>query len=192
MIDWDAVERAGIAAAMEAIDRGAAQTMARAKELAPYRRVSEEESPRTRLKTMSEIEIDRPVRERLALAPDIRGTSRIVSTLRPPRAPGQTLTRRGRYEVKTMRAQGRHLRDLIYMEPAKRNGSVVVARIVSPAPHSKYQEYGTSSTPAHPYMRPAAHEGREALRADVASSVAAAIRPRMSGRIEATITMKAR
>jgi len=181
MIDWDAVERAGIAAAMEAIDRGAAQTMARAKELAPYRRVSEEE-----------IEIDRPVRERLALAPDIRGTSRIVSTLRPPRAPGQTLTRRGRYEVKTMRAQGRHLRDLIYMEPAKRNGSVVVARIVSPAPHSKYQEYGTSSTPAHPYMRPAAHEGREALRADVASSVAAAIRPRMSGRIEATITMKAR
>lgn len=189
MIDWEGIEAAGIAAAMGAMDRGAQRVAVRAKQLAPYRRVSEG-GLRTRLKTRQEILVDQPERARLSLAPDVRGASRIVTSRQPPQT--AAISRRGRYELRTGRAEGQHLRDQIHAEPARREGSIITSRVVSPARHSKFQEYGTRDTPAHPYMRPAAHEEREALRADVASSVAAAIQSRMSGRIEATIKMKAR
>ena len=191
MIDWGAVEQAGIAAATEAMERGALRVMARAKELAPYRRVSAEQSAgvRSRIKRASEIEADRGLRERIGLGPESR-TARIV-TRRPPQLPGarDVFTRRGRYEIKT-RLIEQHLRDRIYAERATLDDRIIRARIISPAPYSKFLEFGTGHTPAHPFMRPAAHETRDPLKADVARSVSGAVRSRMSGRIEVTIPLK--
>jgi HK97 gp10 family phage protein len=193
-VNWESAESFAIAAAMEAMNRGAVMVAARARELAPYRRVSEqqEEHVETRFKSAREIEEQRPIRERLGLSPDAPG-SRIVR-IRPPQlpSPSDTITRRGKYEIKVQRAEGGHLRDRIYASPATIEGRTITARVISPARYSKYLEYGTRHTAAHPFLRPAAHESREALKADVARSVASVFRSRVSGRIEATVKMELR
>jgi HK97 gp10 family phage protein len=193
-INWEAVESAGLLAAQEALGRGAVTIAARARELAPYRRVSEQQqaSVVTRNKTAREVEEQRGIRERLGLGPETRA-SRIV-IVRPPQIapPSDTVTRRGKYEIKTQRAESGHLRDRIYASPATIEGRTITARVISPASYSKFLEFGTRNTPAHPFLRPAAHEGREALKADVAASVGSAIRSRLSGRIEAEIRMVVR
>lgn len=90
------------------------------------------------------------------------------------------LTARGRYEVKTGRANitlgagksyvGGRLRSEIYATPAA--GSVrITAKVVSPTPYAKYVEFGTRHNRAQPYLRPAVAAQRDAFRARVAGAL---------------------
>ena len=80
---------------------------------------------------------------------------------------GQTggLTRRGRYELNSLRSMaggmlGGTLRDEISVVPAT-VGVRSMSQVVSPTPYAKFQEFGTRHNPAHPYMRPAADESSQ-------------------------------
>lgn len=159
------------------------------------------EAVETRLKSISEIEGDREIRKRLNLGPEstwinppstvTRAAPRLMH-LRPV-APGwsfgspenrlrreaamQRLDRRGRWELKSGRAihkemLGGRLRDEIHAVPAVVDGAMISARVVSPTPYAKYQEFGTRHNPAHPYLRPAAHESEAEILMDVRRSVA--------------------
>lgn len=107
------------------------------------------------------------------------------------------LDRRGRYELKTGRAihndqLGGHLRDEIHSTAPEIHGRVIRVKVVSPAPYSKYQEFGTGHNPAHPFMRPAAHENKDSLRGDVAREIISEVRPFFVGRAEVTIHTRLR
>jgi HK97 gp10 family phage protein len=75
------------------------------------------------------------------------------------------LSKRGRYELRSGRAAhkgylGGRLRDEMYVEAARAEGSKISASVVSPTPYAKYQEFGTRHHAAHPFLRPALMESR--------------------------------
>jgi hypothetical protein len=55
---------------------------------------------------------------------------------------------------------GGRLRDEIYTDEIRRDGSSIYGEVVSPTEYSAYQEWGTSHNVAHPYMRPALYNMR--------------------------------
>lgn len=107
------------------------------------------------------------------------------------------LDRRGRYELKTGRAVhgdqlGGHLRDQIHSTAPEIDGRIIRVKVVSPAPYSKFQEFGTAHNPAHPYLRPAAHENKDSIRGDVAREIIAEVRPLFVGRADVIISTRLR
>lgn len=94
---------------------------------------------------------------------------------------------RGRSEVKTGRADykgrvGGRLRGEIRMVPATRMAPQ--ARVISPTPYARYQEFGTRRHAAQPFLRPALRESRS----EIVSAMRAAVRGAISGeRVEVTI-----
>jgi len=62
------------------------------------------------------------------------------------------------------------LRAEVHAEPAA-GGPVFVARVVSPTPYAKYQEFGTRHNRAQPYLRPALAAQRSAYRARLAKAI---------------------
>lgn len=83
------------------------------------------------------------------------------------------LTSRGRYELKTGRANiisggkaylGGRLRSEITSSATEGGGLVFSARVISPTPYAKYVEYGTRRSRAQPYLRPALAGQQGALR----------------------------
>ena len=113
-----------------------------------------------------------------------RDRAAVVNELGEPELPGSlmrassqaNLSRRGRYEVRTMRAfhegdVGGRLRDEIYATDAMVEGNRVSVRVISPTPYAKYQEFGTRHNAAHPFLRPALEESR----ANVVGQISAAI-----------------
>jgi HK97 gp10 family phage protein len=86
------------------------------------------------------------------------------------------LSRRGRFELASGRAAhkgylGGRLRDELFTEPARVEGSLAIAEVISPTPYAKYQEFGTRHNPAHPFLRPALAEGRGAFRRNIARAI---------------------
>ena len=88
-------------------------------------------------------------------------------------------TRRGRYELKTGRANifvngqafvGGRLRREITAGAAE-GGPVYVAQVRSPTPYAKYVEFGTRHNRAQPYLRPAIAAQREAYRSRLKRAV---------------------
>lgn len=132
-IQWTEIERVGFEAAAGGVQRGLGRIEARAKELAPVRKVfGQRQRPySTRLKSIAEIESDRGIRKQLGLGPEqtyINPPSIVVKrapqnltrrTLGPTtdKYTGKPITptlrssvaqnrldRRGRYELKTLRS----------------------------------------------------------------------------------------
>jgi len=62
------------------------------------------------------------------------------------------------------------LRAEVHAEPAA-GGPTLIARVVSPTPYAKYQEFGTRHNRAQPYLRPALAAARSAFRARLAKAV---------------------
>lgn len=206
-IDWKAIEAAGVQAAMAAMNRGGERIADKAKQLAPVRKVfvGQNDNYKTRLKSINEIRADKEIRKTLNLgaenayinppsivtkrAPQKLGVQRQLAEpgkLRLQSAQAR-LDRRGRFELKSMRSAhagslGGRLRDEIHAEAATLNGKLIVLKVVSPTPYAKYQEFGTRHNPAHPYLRPAGHQSRDAIRSDVGRSVATAVKPLFTGR----------
>lgn len=205
MFDWAGFERAGIEAALGAVDRGVDLITARAKEKAPVRRVfkGQDEAVRYKVKSIREIEADRGIRRRLGLGPE--GTHLFPPSKVVRRAPQllhlrtlpvnvSSLSRRGRYELASGRSihegkLGGRLRSEIHGEKAKIEGNRIRGRVVSPTPYAKYMEFGTRHNAAHSYLRPAAHESVGEIQTDIARSVAHAARAAARGR-RTTITAK--
>jgi HK97 gp10 family phage protein len=225
VIDWAGMEAAMLSATAGAMDRGLTRITGRAKELAPVRKVFRGANRHyaTRLKSIDEIENDRDIRRRLGLGPETahinppsivtkrapqslsqrtvdrvdRFTGRRTEPRLQLRAAQARLDRRGRYELRSLRALhgdqlGGRLRDEIYSTGAAVEGRIVRGSVVSPTEYSIYQEFGTAHNPAHPYMRPADYEGRQPLKADIAKSVAAAVSPFFRGTISVTIKTRVR
>lgn len=210
-VNWAAIEEAGVRAAMAAMTAGANKVSARAKELAPVRKVFEgqDDNYKIRLKKISEIKADAPARARLGLGaenPYVYPPT-IVSKRAPQHLQGrgivrlqkapEPLDRRGRYELKTQRAAhkgdlGGRLRDEIYATEASLDGKIIRCQVVSPTEYAKYQELGSRHNPAHPYLRPAGHEMKSAIRSDVARSVSAAAKPLFRGYYVVTARFKSR
>lgn len=215
MIDWRAVEQAGIAAAAAAMTEGAQMIAGRAKEKAPVRKVfrGQEEAVRYGVKSIAEITGDRDLRRAAGLGPEnehilppsvaskdaprqmawrrVTSPGHLASTVAQSR-----LSRRGRYEVRSGRSAhggelGGRLRDEIYAEQAQIEGRHIRARVVSPTPYAIHQEIGNRHNAAHPYLRPAGHEGLDELRSGIARSVAGATRAALRGRYKVKITLKA-
>lgn len=88
---------------------------------------------------------------------------------------------RGKYEVSSTRADykggvGGRLRGEIYVERAVRDGSSYMARVVSPTPYAKYQEFGTRHNAAQPFLRPALRENKSLLVSNMKNEIRNAIR----------------
>ena len=127
------------------------------------------------------------VDEMRAINPRRRGLNRLIH----PEA-AQALSRRGRYEVRSRRADfnrmvGGRLRGEITAIPAALRGNRIEARVISPTPYAKFQEFGTRHHPAHPFLRPALRESRSQVLSDLKSSIRGAIR--QSGKIEVRVEM---
>lgn len=201
--DWRAFEQAGIEGAISAINRGVDLIAARAKDKAPVRRVfaGQDESVHYKLKSISEIVGDRAIRARLGLGPEsthlfppLKVTRRAPQLLHLRTLPVDTdqLSRRGRYENRSGRAFDRNqlggrLRREIEAIHASLDGRVIRARVISPTPYAKYQEFGTRHNAAHPYMRPAGHESVAEIKTDVVVSVARAAKGAARGRKETVV-----
>lgn len=212
MIDLTSLEEASDEALLAIAQRWGNAATALAKRRAPVRKVFEGQGAgeRIRLKSIEEIETDRTLRRRLGLGPEYgplnpqRVSPATTLTHFAPQELGQRkiagpgrlklasaqdrLDRRGRYDLKTMRAShkgelGGRLREEIFSTRARIYGQKVRVRVVSPTPYAKYQELGTRHNPAHPYLRPAAHETVEGVRNDLKRTMPGVIR----GRVRATI-----
>jgi HK97 gp10 family phage protein len=86
-------------------------------------------------------------------------------------------------DLVAVRAQGHapvntgRLRDEITAVPAESSeGSHFEAHVISPAPYSVFQEYGTGHNKPHPFLRPALHESHQEVTNLVRSGVRRAIR----------------
>lgn len=95
------------------------------------------------------------------------------------------LTRQGAYEVRSKRADfstwghthvGGRLRGEIQTIAPQRSGSMAEAWVISPTPYARFQEFGTRHNRAHPYLRPAAEESRDAVVQAIAAAVKEASR----------------
>lgn len=92
------------------------------------------------------------------------------------------LSRRGRYEVRSGRANshgyvgGRLRREIHATPPIQEGRSKWVARVDSPTPYAKFQEFGTRHNPAHPFLRPALEERRDAILRNVRNAAMTAAR----------------
>lgn len=115
-------------------------------------------------------------------------------------AASNLLTGRGRYEVSSGRAffrtgpnsgtVGGRLRGEIYTEPAS-TGGVAVARVISPTPYAKYQEFGTRRHPAQPFLRPALAESQNAISARMREALAEGVKSPLPSSGHIVVTVKA-
>lgn len=109
------------------------------------------------------------------------------------------LSRRGRAELKSGRAAhkgylGGRLRDEMFTERARVEGSRIIASVVSPTPYAKYQEFGTRHHAAHPFLRPALLESRGEIASIISRATGDAARrgiPSSGAPIIVRITLKA-
>lgn len=172
-----------IEAGINATAREAAE-VARAK--APVRKVFKGSVGRASLQNRAEAQADATHRRTLGLgAGPVRvqrtSAARIHSVMRARElaGPGKLalntpLTARGRFELKTGRANfrspngrttlGGRLRGEIHADPAEGGGPVWVAKVVSPTRYAKYVEFGTRRSRSQPYLRPALTQVRESFR----------------------------
>lgn len=106
---------------------------------------------------------------------------RELSTSGQLRAGAPETTSRGRYELRTGRANftgpggttvGGRLRGEIHVVPAEGRGPRWTAKVVSPTKYAKYVEFGTRHSRAQPFMRPALSQVREGFRGRMRSAVA--------------------
>jgi len=114
-----------------------------------------------------------PVRVQRTAASKVHSTMALRELSRGNLVINTPLTARGRYELKTGRANfrsprgrttlGGRLRGEIHAVPA-RGGPTWVAKVVSPTPYAKYVEFGTRHARSQPYMRPALAQVRESFR----------------------------
>lgn len=107
------------------------------------------------------------------------------------------LSARGAYEVRTRRAVGMFgghrtiggtLRASISAEVVTRQGGKSVVWVIASAPYAKYMEFGTVHAAAHPFLRPAVEESRDAVARAVGDAVAAASRTSL-GRYEIEVVV---
>jgi len=120
----------------------------------------------------------RTQRTRAAKVHSIMSLRRLKAGRLPSSAP--KLTSRGRYELRTGRANfrssrgttlGGRLRGEIHVQPAEGGGTRWVTAVVSPTRYAKYVEFGTRHNRAQPYLRPALNEVRESFRDRMAAAV---------------------
>lgn len=210
MLDWAALQAAGIRGAMAGLNEGAKLVATRAKDKAPVRRIfaAQDLQVGTRLKTEDEIHSDVALRQRLGLRaestylyPPSIVTERAQQYL-THRTIGSidtaALSRRGQYEVKVQRAAhknqiGGRLRDEITVTEVVVDGNHIHVDVISPTSYAVEQEMGNRHNPAHPYMRPALYESRDELRSIVAAAVVASAREglRAGRRTKVTLKLKA-
>lgn len=167
------------------LNASANEAAAIAKERAPVRKVFKGGVGRASLQNRAEVRAESHLRQQLRLAPGPVRTQRTPANrvhsnmaLRQLARPGRLriatpLTSRGRYELRTGRANfrgpggatlGGRLRGEIHVQPAEGGGTRWVAKVVSPTPYAKYVEFGTRHNRAQPYLRPALNQVRESFR----------------------------
>lgn len=91
------------------------------------------------------------------------------------------LHRAGRFEVASGRADykggvGGRLRGEIAAVRASMDDGVYMARVVSPTPYAKYQEFGTRHNAAQPFLRPALREIQPKMKSEMKQAIRNAIR----------------
>ena len=206
MIDFEAIANAIIDAATQALGEGAQTVEARAKQLAPVRNIFGAEyqfRTKTPEEFSRDLQfIDTKTIESMAEG-GIGHFGTTVTGKRPPRQWHERrlsaalehlaeyeqdegpLTRQGAYEVRSKRAGfstwghthiGGRLRGEITSMSPRRSGSMAEAWVISPTPYAKYQEFGTRHNRAHPFLRPAAEESRDAVVQAIAAAVKEASR----------------
>lgn len=223
MINWEEWELVVREAAMQALSQGGLLVANLAREKAPIRKIFAGGRRTFRQKSMKEAEHDRkmllglgpefaaPPRSTLRHARSrfmrvvTKGDTQNTPFSAPKRklaGPGhlqmagieERLSRRGRSELKTMRASyggflGGRLRAEIHAVPAVVEGSHIRVSVISPTPYAKYQEFGTRHNPAHPFLRPAAEESRAQVVATVAEAIARAAAGGLGSLETGTITV---
>ncbi len=60
-----------------------------------------------------------------------------------------------------------NLRRSIHIEPQEEAGERVVVKVGTDVEYAKYQEFGTSTIPPHPYLRPALDENRDKVKSEI-------------------------
>lgn len=179
----DAIEAAVLGAAPAFVTLGARTLAEIARSKAPVRRIFEGD---TRIITSRSVGDTQTLADRVVVGhtvryPHLLSQRRIVDE---GEVIGQDLlSRRGRYEVASGRADyrprgrarqvGGRLKGEIRALPARVDGRHVIAEVVSPTPYAKHQEFGNRHNPAHPYMRPAASEGRALVTSQIAEGLVA-------------------
>jgi hypothetical protein len=185
----DEIEAAVIEAAPGLIGQAARAVAIVARSKAPVRRLFTGD---TRIIQTKSIEDTQTLSNRVVVGHTVRYphqlSQRRLVTLGPPgEVVGQDdLDRRGRYEVRSGRANyrargragavGGRLKGEIRATPGHVEGRRAVASVISPTPYAKHQEFGNRHNPAHPYMRPAADESRPVVASEIRAGVLAAAR----------------
>lgn len=201
MIDFDAIGQAIFDAAVGALGQGAEVVGTRAKQLAPVRNIfgaGYDFRTKTPEEFSRDLQfIDTKTIESMAEG-GIGHFGTTVTGKRPPRQWHERrlsaalehlaeyeqdegpLTRQGAYEVRSKRAGfstwghthiGGRLRGEITAMPVSITGNMAEAWVISPTPYAKYQEFGTRHNRAHPFLRPAAEESRDAVVQAIAAAV---------------------
>jgi hypothetical protein len=180
----DAIEAAVLGAAPGLLTLGARTIAEIARTKAPVRRIFEGDTRIIATRSVGDTQTlsNRVVVGHTVRYPHLLSQRRIVDE---GEVIGQDyLSRRGRYEVRSGRANyrprgratqvGGRLKGEIRGEPATIEGRVVSSRVVSPTPYAKHQEFGNRHNPAHPYMRPAAAEGRPVVTSQITEGLLSA------------------
>jgi HK97 gp10 family phage protein len=201
----DDIEAAVFRAAPGLLTQAARYVAAVAQSKAPVRKIFGGD---TRIIRTKSIEDAQTISNRVVVGHTIRyphqiSQRRLVEQGPPGEVVGQDLLdRRGRYEVASGRADyrargrarqvGGRLKGEIRATPARVEGRLVVAEVISPTPYAKFQEFGTRHNPAHPFLRPAAAESRPVVASEVRAGLLEAARgaTRGSGGRVAAIKVK--
>jgi len=60
-----------------------------------------------------------------------------------------------------------NLRRSIHIEPDDSSGERVVVKVGTDVEYARYQEFGTSTIPPHPYLRPALDQNKDKVKAEI-------------------------
>lgn len=191
----DDIERAVLGAAPGLMTQGARYVAGVAAAKAPVRKVFAVAD--TRIIQTKSIRDTQTISSRVVVGhtvryPNLLAQRRLTVKGPPGEIVGQDLLNaRGRYEVASGRANyrprgratqvGGRLKGEIRALPARVEGRMVVAEVISPTPYAKQQEFGNRHNPAHPYMRPAAAESRRVVASEVQAGILAAARGAAQG-----------
>lgn len=180
----DDIEAAVLGAAPRLVTGAARMIAELARAKAPVRHIFAGDTRIIRLRSVTDRQTisDRVVVGHTVRYPHQLGQRRLVG---PAEVLGQqALDRRGRYEVRSGRANyrprgrarqvGGRLKGEIHATAAKTEGKRVIAEVISPTPYAKHQEFGNRHNPAHPYMRPAANEGLPIVTSQIAEGLVVA------------------
>ena len=202
-LDFDALEQAIEAAALEGLNKGARIVTKRAQARAPVRNITGH-TYKMRAKTGAELTADFKLMPTSYLRSMSKtGPGAFTQRWKGPKRVGDPisidqaleyladydagndspLSYRGAYDVRSGRANfgsgenvtvGGRLRGEIRPEPAKMVGSKAEAWVISPTPYAKYMEFGSRHNRAHPFLRPALEESRQDIVSAIRSSIARA------------------